>query len=330
MNLGPGRDTGQVDGRVSFDKTARRWYYSTAAFVQDTQSWVYLVVSNTSDPMGAWQGYALWPSADITPGKYFDDYQVLGYSKDKIVISSAVYAIDNTGYQPGYCVKMVVNKHQLLNQGILEVQYLIDSPRCYIFPVQDLNGERDEVFALNLFVDNNPYNALYVSTYTGLPPNVIETKTTISIPTWSNPFFGPYGPASSGDGNGNNIEAGTWFGFEATPTLREGKIHAIQSVGVYANSNARVGFRVYKLDASSLTIDSIDRFQTSSDLWYIYPSMAVDARGDLFVSYTFNDPLSAGIMYVSADNPQLSCQYTAVGNGGYPASQQSGAARWGE
>lgn len=224
---------------------------------------------------------------------------------------------------------------RLVNQApALEVQYFVDSPFCEYSPVQDVNGDRNEVFAVKAYdptyITQQQNDNINIRTYTGLPPNVIQTNAQVTIPYWNNPTNiindspnPPYGPAPAGGGNGINAAPGA--GFDGTARLQQGKIHVAQCVGVNLDANtATTGFRIYQIDPFSVTVDCIKLFQSATNLWYTYPSMAIDASGNFFVTYTYNNPLSAGVMYFKSDSQQTSCQETAAGNGGWSSD------RWGK
>lgn len=318
-----------VDPRILYDKTTQRWYYSAIAFNLRQYTWAVLAVSNTEDPLAEWSGYYLWPPEINPNGVYYLDFEVSGYSSDKIVISSAIYAAVPE-VTDSWCMTAIINKEKIVSQRIFDVQYITEHKRCYFFPVSDINGESSDALSVTVF-DYPPLGPtgerpnrdyIYINTYSGLPPNVQVSNKTLSISPWKNPTSAP----SSGDYGSGSVYGGTFFGLSSPPVRRDNVIYIAQPVGIgFYDPN---GFRVYKIDALTQNLTFAKEYSTSSNKYYIYPSIAAAGDGSFAVGYTFDNYLSAGMMRVDK-NGNLTCKEIQPGTGPIK-DPNGGVARWGK
>src|SRR5438132_898964 len=76
------------DPRIIYDAAHDRWIGVILSFACTTSGFLYLAVSDTSDPLGTWKRWV------FDDGAFVPDYPGLGSSTDKIVISANQYAIN--------------------------------------------------------------------------------------------------------------------------------------------------------------------------------------------------------------------------------------------
>ena len=166
------------DPRVLYDAQSQRWFASGMSFDANNDSQVYLAVSQTSDPGGAWWVYP--PLGSNTSGTIYDQ-PFLGVNSDKVVISWNDYPCDvcYAGAET-----WVVQKSDAMEGAPAGVTVFGPDPnRFRMVPAQALTPTSTE------YLVDNSADAIGVVAITGTPDagTVVRTERDFSITPLSLP-----------------------------------------------------------------------------------------------------------------------------------------------
>ncbi len=166
--------TTQGDPYVVYDELADRWYIN--AFDSDA-SGLFLAVSQTNDPTGAWYVY------DLTNVGGFPDFAKPGYNKDAIFIS-----YNDFGSAGGYAAVAAINKAQAL-AGIYPAYYTsYPPPQFRAIPPARMHGDFTGGTEWFLSIDYSGGNSVRVTKMTNYFSNS-PNYTTWQVPVQPFGYF---------------------------------------------------------------------------------------------------------------------------------------------
>ncbi len=264
---------GPFDPRVVYDAGAKRWYASCANHLAAPNE-ILFAVSASADPTGGWTGFAV-PSD--TSDQTWADFPMLGYNATGVYVAAPLYAFAGDEYVIGVDV-LVLPKADLLaatpsiaNATLLEKMApapLGGAPH----PVADLDGSAVSA----LFVSGAPsvVGLVPITAVTGSiedPSLMVAGAASVEIheppPLAAQPGPKPDLETSPGDTR-----------FSSSVVLRGGSIWAVHGVRI----DGRPALRLLEIDAATLAVRQ-DQPITSATLDLYYPSIAVNARGDVVI-----------------------------------------------
>lgn len=168
-----------TDPRVLYDRGSGRFIASALAYDSSWNSYVYLAVSRTSDPTGAWAKQVVRSTAAVLV-----DQPKVGTSDDKITLVWSEWVKPPCANQATYpCfigeVFTAVDKVDMLGIGPA-VQYLSgrDASRFAVLPVQALSSTTTQYMVYN---NADPYYLVENNCFQPNPPNQYGTCPTIGI-----------------------------------------------------------------------------------------------------------------------------------------------------
>lgn len=109
----PGPAGTRFDPRVVYDRESGRWFAICGTSGQSVSSGILLAVSTTSDPTGAWDFHHIDAHPDNT---YWADYPNIGFNSTWVAITAVMFQLSGFTVRRGM---WVINKHDLITgQGI--------------------------------------------------------------------------------------------------------------------------------------------------------------------------------------------------------------------
>jgi hypothetical protein len=252
---------------------------------------MYVSVSQTSDPTGAWWNYSFdWRLNGSTMTNNWGDYPGLGYNDAAIFINANQYTINNNSFQ--YAKVRVLSKAQLFSGSAASYTDFINltnangSAAFTVKPSRSISSASSE-YLLNTLpgggnfvtlwrIDNAPTSpsltrigAVSIGSY-GVPPNAKQSGTGVLIATgdcrtqdliWSNGYI--------------------YTGFSEQYGSRKNVVAAV---------------RYLKINTSAAHADK-DITYTSSNVYMYYPAVSVDVSGNMFMTFSRSGKNEYASMY---------------------------------
>jgi hypothetical protein len=314
---------GTFDPRIIYDPQSGRWFAAAIDGLAGSGAGnrIYVAVSNTSDPTQGWKSVQF--VGDTVAGTRFNDFDMFGINATGIYIGTnnfvgatadvSLYVLPKADLLAATPTAANLTRFENLAPGTIGF-----SPH----PAQNLSGSAP---GTGNFLSASSSGVLTLSNTTGVGPATLQASINIAVPAYVAPGFGRQ------PGANDNLELGDGR-FGAAPVRIGNSLWAVHEVqGTAGNSVVRW----YELDA---TTNSLKQSGTISDpnLDFYYPSIAVNARGDVVIGFSGSgdaQPIStyAAVGRTSGGattfgSPQLLKQ----GNGTYFQDFGAGRNRWGD
>lgn len=298
------------DPRVIFDHFSQRWI----VIVSDFNTRIYIAVSRTDDPRGSWFKSSFVASQGADAGR-FPDYPTLGADTNGIYLGAAMF-----GATAGATI-FVLDKAPLIaaNPTLGTITAFRNLPDGIIQPVVTYGTPPGEYFVSRR--------------------NTTSLRVRRVDPPMSNPsliFVGNL-PVASQSSPPNAPSLGSNVPLDSVGTrlmmgvYRNGSIWTCHAI----NSGNRAAARWYQFNPTTL---SVIQFGTVSNpnLWFIFPSIMVNAAGDVVMAFTGSNPdMFASVYYTgrsNSDPPGVMAepQLLRAGLSPYTALDNVGRNRWGD
>jgi hypothetical protein len=281
------------DPRILYDTESGRWFLSGLAFNAANASQVYVAVSVTSDPAGAWNAYQIFGGTGVLA-----DQPMIGVSSDKVVISWNDFA----GSSPATATfsgeeTWVLQKSDLVaGLGLHSTAFGPDLARYRVVPAQSLTPTATEWLTYNNTDCATGCNiaspSIGVVAITGTPIGSVNwTESDPALPVTALPPSPrqPGGVPVVQDNDDRFIsavwQAGTLWASGSDACLPAGDSIMRSCIRLVAiSTGGTVPTVVHDFDAG----------QSGVDLYY--PAVTLDGSGDLFIGYSASSPT----MYPSA------------------------------
>jgi hypothetical protein len=272
---------GDTDPKVIYDALSGRWFASYVAFVNNPgnhndEGHLYLAISESSDPTGAWNVYV------HSYSQVFPDYAGIGVTNDKLTVSSNIFDID----QPFYFGEetVVIEKADVLagapaaSVGLFAFPFNLD--RFTVRPAHSLSSVDDQYLVTR---SRTSATTLTVIRITGTPDagNVTEASATnLSITSQS-------APPDSQTMGGEAIDSGNERVLDAM--WRDGSLWASASAACVppGDTTTRSCAHLIEVDttASPPAVAQDIMFGAAGE-YFSWPAVRTDASGDVYVSLT--------------------------------------------
>lgn len=292
------------DPRVAYDAATGRWLVSASATdPSNTYNQVFLAISQTSNPTGAWYVFT------INGNNYGElyDQPMFGVSGNKVVISWNDFAYGSfIGAET-----WVLQKSQLLDgQAASAVQFGPDSTRFRLVPAQNLSSGNTAYMVYNnsdptSLLQNTPYPSLGVVEITGSPAQGtvrwLEWDPQIA-PTSAPPNAAQPGEAMAITTDDDRLESAVW---QNGVLWTAGNDACVPAGGTTTQSCLRL-IEVSTSGSAPFVLQDFDAGMTGTDLYY--PAVSMDSAGNMFVAFSYSSP----------------SLYASVGATGQPAGAPTG------
>jgi hypothetical protein len=325
---------GAFDPRVLYDAMAGRWILTASATdPTNTYNQVFLAVSQTSDPTGAWYVYTIEENAS---GVLYDQPMV-GVSDDKVVVSWNDFAY---GYFLGEETWVLDAAQLLQGQAADGVVFGPDDLRFRLVPAQDLSST-DTVYLV--YNDSDPLDLVQNTSYPALGVVAITGDPAAGDVRWTewDPAIAPTAPPPDAvqpagapliTTDDDRLLSAVW----QDGTLWTAGNDACQPQGA---SGPQPCLRLLEVGTTDGAAVLQDFDAGAPGLALYYPAVGLDAQGDLFVALSW----SSATQYASVGaTGQLAGAPTGTlaplvpvmpGQGvycGFDGSSGAGTNRWGD
>lgn len=315
LNVGLDAFWGQTvgDPRAHWDSTAQRYVILATDFTRSRSIWV--AVSDTADPTGAWLKFSFQTDLGADAGRW-PDYPTLGF--------------DQNGY---YTAAYMVGSGARMTIWAIDKAWLQSptpgTPSITAFRTLPWEG------AIQPCATQTPSDPIYLvsrSSRTSLrlrsiqwnagTPSLSELGSVV-IPNHSSP---PGAPVL-----GANTPLSTIDNRPMNAVSRQGRVYTSQNV----SANGMAAVRWYEIDAS--TRSTLQVGTVTDPVWhYFYGSIAVDAAGNIGLGFSGSHAGSYGSAFVTARRATDPAGLTAppvqmkAGEGAYERVDSAGRNRWGD
>ena len=309
----PGDQEG-ADARIIWDASHGRWVGVLASFNGTlTDDFINLVVSETADPLGAWDRFA------TSTGANFPDYPGLASSTDRIVVTADEFHFPGEVYQFGL-VATFPWAPILAGGSLTEYDWLFPGTFIHVRPAQVLSPIPDVHLIWEDFATGDVWYGRMTGPATAPTiPNIINLTSALALPAFSS-------PVAPHNANGTTIADAV----DERPTDAVIRNNRMWFVSTHAFSGVDVA-RVTQLNvsnpASPVVVSDFSHWVPGADIWM--PGIGVTADGSAIAVMTAS--------VVGSFNPMtIASRWTATDdwNTFYDIYDQGSAAysgtRWGD
>jgi len=324
------------DPRVEYDPYGNRWILIAGADVDSANSAILVGTSQTSDPTGNWNLKRI----DADPQDLSSaDYPMLGFSKNWIVVSANMFSLPGRS-TPFYSRFFVLNKTNFYAGGGSYTQ--ISAPNNVsgsIMPAKTQDANLTTMYLLQNWNGNfggNGFLRLY--TITGAVGsetlNNVSTGIFFSTPNpWD--FAPPTANFAPQLGTSNKINVGDARMHNVV--YRNGSLWCVHNVFLPAGgAPTRSSVQWWQINPTSNSVQQRARIDSTSGLFYAFPSIAVNQNNDVMIGYSrFSSSQFAGADYAyragtDAANTLRDDTVLKAGAATYSALDEVGRNRWGD
>lgn len=310
------------DPRVAYDASADRWILTCPSGVSFTgNSTTLLAVSQTGDPTGAWNFYAIPADPD---GLRWADHNGLGYNSKWILIHSNMVPFDGSGADARQHF-FAIDKAALY-AGSPSVSYtLLVGDGWQSTPAATYDPNQPDLYLLE--TQCRSCGTLRLRRITGpVGSEVLEDFPSITVDPW--------GPGLNVPQQGSSVTLNFTLDWIQNVVVRNGSIWATHQVGAPASSPTHTAIRWMQIDPSTRDVVQLGTLDDPSGVNnYGYPSIAVNADDDVLIGYS----RTSDAQYVSADyaardatDPPGTLRGDHVYKAGETVYENGDPARWGD
>jgi hypothetical protein len=331
--LGTRRST--FDPKVVFDPHEGRFVLVTMADAAMPTSSLYIAVSETADPTGAWVADSFQVD-DEAQGQVWLDYPTLGFSSDKVTVQvnmftrdgnnfadSTIYVFDKrTLYDPPH--RAAVQRFVLRKRGGTQV------------PAVTYDAGISDQFLLSTWTGNVEGGG-FLAAYriSGSPVAGRATLTRLGFvtsggATWDS--FPPGGGFAPQQGIPDKVDVGD--DRLLSVCLRGGVLYCSHMALLPDGGPNRSAAQWWEIDAATFAVNTLGRVDDpTGSTFFAFPTLAVNARDDLLIGlaqFTAGSHPSAAFVYRPRGGPAQPPQVFAAGLDTYNKTNGGPANRWGD
>jgi hypothetical protein len=320
------------DPRVLYDRYSSRWIFVSLADYRSATSALLVSASQTADPGGSWRLYGI----DVDPAdQNFADYPIVGFNKDWVVITVNIYRISDKSFVTSNVY--VLNKASLYAGGPGAFTLLQDTSGHSMAPAVTYDNTISTLYLVeNWNGDLSGSGYLRISMITGTIGSEVLNSGVVfpSTPNgWSDspPGDGNFAPQLGSTQKINNGDS-----VIQDVVYRSGSLWCTQTIFLPASSPTRSAIQWWQLAASGSILQR-DRIEdTTGNLFYGFPSIAVNQNNDVLIGYSrFSSSQYASANYsfrAAADPPNTLRDEVLLKAGEAPYYKISGSTRnkWGD
>ena len=276
---GLGTFTDTFDPRIVYDAGNDRWIASAGVNAATRNAALLLAVSQTGDPGGNWNLFRI----DVGATGFWADYPVLGFNGNWIVICANLFRLPPQGAYDRTAL-FVFGKSDLYGNGSGNYVTFGDT-RGEFAMVKDYDQIADTMYLMQAFGDDHP--AIRISILHGAPgsehfaagANEIALRDSWAETAPEGDDFAPqlnsYARVDTGDSRLQNC------------VLRAATIWCAHTVFLPADRPNRAAVQWFQVDPASSQPIQVGRIEdTNGEIFYAFPSIAVNAANEVLVGYS--------------------------------------------
>ena len=325
--------SGYYDPHIFYDPTSDRFAIcidagqGTAA----APSYFGLAVSASGDPTGSWYIYKV----ECTPSATTDfmDYPMLGFSSNWIVMTGNDFPASGSNSTHIY----VWPKATLYAGGAGTATTFVDASNILVSPASTYDAGVSTVYMVSDYNGNSGGNGyVNIGTITGTSTPVYTAGTQLGVnQPWDEPTALLEAP-ELGETPAKGLEAGDTRIHSCI--YRNGSLWFTHSIFLPASgTTTNGGVDWWQVNPTALSVTQFGRISDpAAKIWYYYPSLDVNANGDMLIGYsTSSSTTYGGAQYAlrlasdAANTLETSVQFVN-GVAGYYKTYGGGRNRWGD
>jgi PKD repeat protein len=309
------------DPKIYYDPYVGRWIFITVANGESGSSALLLAVSQTSDPTGVWNRYL--QDVDASNINWFD-FPSVGFNNKWICVMGNMFTVasnSNAGSQI-----YAFNKASMYAGGPASYTRFTGSLNT-VCPAQTMSSTQDTMFLLQTISTTQ----LRIYRITGaVGAEVFGTVATVSSSAWGN-GNGNFAPQY---GSPQLIDVGDYR--MQSVVYRNGYIWAAHTAFLPPTGRNRTIVQWWQLSTIGSVIQKGRIEDPFAEIHFSYPSIAVNAANDVFLSYTrtgqFEYPNCEYSLRLAGDpaNTMRPGYRYKIGEAWYFKDFGSGRNRWGD
>ncbi|HWB62873.1 MAG TPA: PKD domain-containing protein [Chitinophagales bacterium] len=319
---------GYFDPHILYDNVYGRFIVCIDGNVSNGHGGLFVAVSKTSDPTGAWWLYSI----DDGDGNssHLLDYPEMGYNNKWVVLTanmfassviSYIYVCDRASMYSG--TLGTVHNFTDANAFTWVPAQTYDTSQALEYMVQDANGSSG---------GNGYMQVGYISGTVASPTYNAGSNIGINQP-WNETSTG-----AGQKGSNNTLEAGDTRVMNGVPYIN-GKLWFTHSVFLPSSGTpTHIGVDWWSINPSTLTVSQFGRIaDNNSNTNYYYPSISVNSAGDALLGYCVSgtDSFYSSAAYsfragTDAISTMQSRYIYKNGTAGYYQTLGGGRNRWGD
>lgn len=265
------------DSRIIYDPLTQRWFASSDVDAGKSNSRLLVGISKTSDPTGAWKGFAFQSN---TAGNW-GDYPTLGLDANGVYLAANIFSVGGNVYQNSAIY--AINKSAFLN-FVNDTTGNVTSPAVAtwasgyngtLLPATDCNPAKAATapeYIVSRYGGNVNLRAI---TWNGATPTLAASSSAIGIPNAASSPTNPTQPS------GATLDAGDGRLLSALVTNSSGTLWTVVPTTLSGHSGGV--FAQINLSNKTLT-QSGNLTDASADI--LYPSIAANDNGDAVLGFT--------------------------------------------
>ncbi|OLD66827.1 MAG: hypothetical protein AUI33_10575, partial [Ignavibacteria bacterium 13_1_40CM_2_61_4] len=282
--MGAGSVSQYFDPKVLYDIRENRFIVLYDELVDNTESFYFIAVSQTSDPMGAWFVYSfnMQPDGDSLTNNWAD-FPGLGIDDNSIYTTANMYTFPTATASFQRVKTRIMDKNSMYQgfpTGYSEILGVPGTgvPAFTLKPCLSLSSTIEEFLLINPFSGGNGLG-LYKITGGAFDP-VLEKVAQISVSNFGSPPDG----VQLGCSNPTNGKIKSGDARTQDPVWRDGYLYAAHTIGMTIDTGHVSAIRYYKVRTATGAL-VIDETFGAADAFYFYPAVTVDAAGTAYLSF---------------------------------------------
>ena len=261
------------DTKVLYDPSSDRFFAVTLGGTNSPDSWILVAVSSTSDPTGAWSKWAIDADRDndAQPFDNWADFPGVGLDGNNLYVSANMFS-NSDSFQYGKV--WVLPKTQLLSGSTSITWTEFRNPTGSSFNMQPAHSFGAAPAEYFLFEGSSSHLLMaWIDNTSGAP--VWHAPIAVTIAAY--PFLNLL-PGAPQLGNDNTIDT-------SDPRLlnvvyRNGSLWTVHTVQSPGTTKTEVAW--YRIDPGAGAVMAQGRISDPTR-WYYYPSIGVNANGDVAI-----------------------------------------------
>jgi hypothetical protein len=318
--------THPFDPRVLYDPYSDRWLVSAGDDPLLASSKILYGISETGNPLGRWDLYSL--PADRS-GATWADFPTLGFSRNTVAIGVNMFTTGGLTYAGG---RLIALDYANLRAGGNGSPVDLNVPDGFALqPVSTYSATEGTLYVVEHLDSQTARYRLW--SLDGSKLSLVGGAPKVNpLGGWSTPSAGNVLPQEGGGG----IDSGD--SRVGSAVLRAGHIYYAQTIGGLQSQHSAVQWVELDTDGNFVQGGRID--DPSANPWnggksYAFPSIAVNAAGDVIVGFSefqAGDFVDAGYAYRESGDPPntLRAPVTLKEGEGVYEKYRSGRNRWGD
>ena len=309
--------------------------FVTIAFATDASTYSHMVVaiSKTNDATGAWWKYQFdWTIDGTTPTGNFADFEKVGVSADKFVISSQQFVMSSTAANRVYMYQKlrVFDRATMYSGGTATFVDFVNYPgqQFVTIPAKELSADS----TIYLMADETAGgNSLYYGTLTG-PSNNPTLVAGLPVAVQS------YGP-TLGTANGGGFVFGGSSAYRVADGdcrlnnffFRNGNVHLVFHAGVVISPDTVDAIKYVELNTKTNPWSVVrDELYSTPSFWWYYPSIGIDSAGTVFIGSDGSSKSVYPSFYVTGQRRNESSFESFTQSKAGTATPATSESRWGD